>query len=607
MYEARKVYSVARNNNQLSTGTEAIRKTCAACGNEYLAVGKNRKRSKYCYDDHYCECCVCGTPVKLDASKRSLTPYMSVTCSDECKRKLKSYNIKKTFKKKYGVENASQIPGSREKAVRTMKKSGAYERIGLINSDIWKSKTDEEKRDIVEKRKLTSIERYGVDNPAKNESVKDKIRKAVSSEEAIRRYELTSKKHYGTRRPAQSVKLENSKKSPYSTDAGLPLDSSWELCFYQFLKSCGYNDSDIERNVPIEYADQIGKSRVTFIDFKVDGRLFEVKGSSYLKNLVDTQDINKKLEIYRSNNVVVVTSENVDNVFGSGIRKGVVPNNSLIGVDRTLFNNPVFPLDGKKPLCFYKTKVHGNRCMYDAFNDPNVRWKMILNRLKYRGGFITAKDVVNAMNVTRTCKQPSWFSKSYAKKLISKYCSSDVIVDPFAGWGSRHDASIELGRYYVGIDCNPDVVEWHKSLGRNIKLADIESVKYNGLCSVFSCPPYSDTEVYFHDMKVKTESEWIDVVLKNVPNAVEYVFVCGTVDTRYRRYIVEEKLNKSHYGSSVEYVLVIPGNPDNSCTSSVVEFEADKISMRDTKGNVLSVPVEKVKYMKEKYSWVEVD
>ena len=118
---------------------------------------------------------------------------------------------------------------------------------------------------------------------------------------------------------------------------------------------------------------------------------------------------------------------------------------------------------------------------------------MILNRINYSGGFIDAKQVLTAMNVTRTCKQPSWFSKQLASRIIQQYCTSNVIVDTFAGWGMRHDAAIELGKQYIGLDFNKELVDWHQEHGRNILWGDANQFRYEEECSVFICPPYSDS------------------------------------------------------------------------------------------------------------------
>ena len=45
--------------------------------------------------------------------------------------------------------------------------------------------------------------------------------------------------------------------------------------------------------------------------------------------------------------------------------------------------------------------------------------------------------------------------------------------------------------------------------------------------------------------------------MKNIPNASEYVMVCKNVADEFKKYIVEEKINKSHFGSNTEYILKI--------------------------------------------------
>lgn len=263
-------------------------------------------------------------------------------------------------------------------------------------------------------------------------------------------------------------------------------------------------------------------------------------------------------------------------------------------MDVELFENPVFPLKNDRPLCFYKTSVNGKMCMYDAFYDEKIRWEMILNRIKYRGGFISSEDVLTAMNVTRVCRQPSWFSKSFAKELILSYCTSKVIVDPFAGWGTRFDAAIELGKTYIGLDANKTLVDWHHSHGRDIQYGDIEDNRYIGGCSVFTCPPYGDTEVYFNGMKLKSESEWIDLVMSNVPNAHEYVFVCGDVRDDLKKYIVSKKVNKSHFGTNEEYIIVIKNEFDSKSSELPRSFERNTVDVIDKYGNVLKVSIHQV-------------
>ena len=154
------------------------------------------------------------------------------------------------------------------------------------------------------------------------------------------------------------------------------------------------------------------------------------------------------------------------------------------------------------------------------------------------GGFIDNRQILTAMNVTRNCKQPSWFSKQYAKELIQKYITSNIILDPFAGWGTRCDACKELNIKYYGWDLNKELVDWHKEKGRlfetgcGIEYGDANNIKTDREnCSVFICPPYTDFEQYFKGQDLKTtQCEWLQIVMNNNPNAKEYLMVCKVVD-----------------------------------------------------------------------------
>lgn len=599
--------TIDREVEEIGSSETKFLKVCLACGKKFVAHGRNASRQKYCKRHHYVPCGICGKPVNVDSRLKNSTTNLSCGCCREHSNKLKHIHQVETLKRKYGegVTNSGQIPGSRKKAVETSRSNGAIDRTAELNRQRWKEKSAKDVQRIVEKRKKTSLERYGTSNPAQSNSVRKKIRKSLLSESSKSKYEKTSLRNYGAKRPAQSQAYMNSRVSKYVSVEGVPIDSSYELMFYNFLLSCGYCESDIERNVPVEYEDFFGKSHVTFIDFKIEGQLFEVKGSKILNNLANGFDWSRKLDTYRKNNVRIVTDELAKDVFDTYITRGTVESGSLVGVDVSIFSeHPVFPLGKNRPISFYQTRVSGNRSSYEAFYDPSVRWKMVLNRIKYRGGFITCSDVLKAMNITRTCKQPSWFSKSYARKLVSKYCTSNVIVDPFAGWGTRCDASIELGRYYVGIDLNDETVEWHHFLERNITLGDAEKLSYFGNCSVLTCPPYGDKEVYFKGMKVRSESDWIRIVMRNVPNAREYVFVCGQVDTEFQKYVVETKKNRHYFGDSYEYVVVVPGTCCDHLPDVPDKFVSERVEMMDLHGNVLSVDTSRVSTLRS-LGWKE--
>lgn len=286
----------------------------------------------------------------------------------------------------------------------------------------------------------------------------------------------------------------------------------------------------------------------------------------------------EKFENCRKNHIVIITDSSASKLFGkanstesNGFKYWKKCPDPLIGVDLDLFSeHPDFPYAKDRPKCFYDVRVDGQKSSYEAFYDEDIRWKMIVNRILYSGGFIDARWVLQALNITRTCKQPSWFSKTLAKQIISKYCTSETIVDLFAGWGARADAANELHRKYIGCDFNKELVDWHHECGRiNITYADAHGFKYDGDCSVFICPPYSDPKTgrcfedynfdgFDAEAKGLSQCDWMKITMQNVPNAREYILVCKIVDKGWGKYIVASKSNKSHFGVNNEYILWIP-------------------------------------------------
>lgn len=538
-------------------------RTCAICGKTFTP--KSSRRS-YCYEDHYHPCPVCGVPVltkdtyhlneccclehsrQLAVRSNHERHEIWPSNSDEAKEKRKqtcldrygvenvSYDpeMKKLISKRLREENAKH-PEYRQKAIQTyFEKTGYY--APACNPEVQK------------KIKERNMREYGTDNPF-----------AITKDKA----DATNLEKYGTTIPMQNPDIQSKQRksrSSYVGCDGTPLDSQYEVDVYDY---CMRNNIPIIRTVPISF-EYLGEQHKTFIDFDIDGILVEVKGAHIMNGYFDSQPnavpMWRKLEVYRENHVIVITSREAIHHFTDHVGLKYLDKcpNPLIGVDIQLFQKPQFPFAPNKPECFYKVSVNGQRSALEGFFDEKLRWNMIRNRIDYVGGFISNKEVLTAMNVTRTCKQPSWFALSYAQKLLKKYSVSDVIVDPFAGWGTRHDAAVGLYKKYIGCDLNPELVEWHQSKGRSIILQDAKEFRYEGECDIFICPPYKDTEVYIGQQDNELSAcQWLEIARKNIPNARICIMVCKEVDTGYEKYIVETKRNKSHFGENNEYVLVI--------------------------------------------------
>lgn len=543
-------------------------KICVICGDVFET--KSSRRS-YCYKPHYHPCPICGKDVLTKD-----TYHLNECCCEDHSRQLaiksthEKYEIwpansaqakekrKQTCLDRFGVENPSFDPEIKEKirknVIQANKEHPEYiqKRMDTYFSRTG-FRTPAANPEWQAKRKQELLEKYGTTNP-------------FAIPEAKAKADKTNLERYGTTIPMQNSQVwtkHRLHKSSYRTADDTPVDSTYEVDVYNY---CLRNNIPIKRSVPIPYEYE-GKQHKTFIDFEIDGMLVECKGphilDGYYDNQPDSVPIAAKLEVYRKHHVILITSNEAISHFrqSNGLKYLNKCPEPLIGVDIELFRNPQFPYREDRPPCFYDVRVGGNRSSAEAFQDEQLRWDMIKNRINYVGGFISSKDILTALNVTRKCKQPSWFSVSFAEKLLHKYATSDVIVDPFAGWGTRHDACVRLHKDYIGCDLNNELVEWHKSQCRNISLGDAFEFKYTGDCNVFICPPYKDTEVYFDNQNVVlSQCEWLEVVRKNVPNASRYIMVCKVVDSGYEKYIVETKVNKSHFGTNREFVIVIDNN-----------------------------------------------
>lgn len=527
---------------------------CRYCGKEFDSHNGRR----YCNGPHYTVCKYCGKEFQFEIYPSNKVPNC---CSRECINKLR----RRTNLEKYGTEVASK-------------------------SDYVRKKLSESGYASLDKRRNTCIQKYGVESSSQSPGIRRKISQTVRSKECKDRTLETNIERYSVPYAMQNKDLfdKHAKNTKCKTLDGTVVDSHDEKLVYDF---CIDNHLEFETQIPLTYEYE-GIEHISYIDFCIEGILFEVKGGHLLNGVFDYRGvpISRKLELYKEKHVVVITSSSCSDMFGrpnssesNGLKYMDKCPNPLIGVDISLFGNPQFPYSLDRPKSFYDVQVSGDISSRQAFDNPSIRWKMIKNRILYSGGFIDSKQILNALNITRTCKQPSWFSKSFAKHIIQNYITSDVIVDPFAGWGARYDAAVELGKLYIGCDINKDLVDWHNSHGRDILLKDAKKFTYEEPCSVFICPPYQDIEYYVEGQDTNlTQCQWLSIVMSNVPDAREYVMVCKVVDDGWDRYIVETKVNKSHFGVNNEYVLVVPGQCSkeyihDSVQLNILKAQADKL------------------------------
>ena len=146
--------------------------TCKICGKKFYSA--NRKF--YCPRQHFANCVICGKFFELNPKYYGFCE-ISHTCSDECNKKYNAQRVKESFREKYGVDNAMDIPEFRNKisvayhSKSEEEKQEIKERTAATVAERYGSFANPE---IVEKRKRTSLERYGVENPMQCREIQKK-------------------------------------------------------------------------------------------------------------------------------------------------------------------------------------------------------------------------------------------------------------------------------------------------------------------------------------------------------------------------------------------------------------------------------------------------
>lgn len=233
-------------------------------------------------------CPICGDKCKLSSSGKR---FFRKTClKQSCQnkmREIKSIN-------RYGCKNVSQA------------------------------------KEIQEKKKKLSLEKFGTTTPLKNEKIKNKIRESLESHygkdysKVINKERIkTFKKKYGVENPSQVKEFQSKKSTRYKYD-GYNFRSSYELIFYLYCKELNLN---VEyESISIPYKDYEGIIHYYYPDFIVDDQLIEIKGdhllddegnlnSSIYDNSEKQKEIDKcKQKCMEENKVVVLKKEDISKI-----------------------------------------------------------------------------------------------------------------------------------------------------------------------------------------------------------------------------------------------------------------------------------------------------
>ena len=247
-----------------------------------------------------------STPEDLQSLKKyQKIKYVCTSCGAEVTRlylksrfplisrlQCKKCNYKQTCLETYGCENIMHITEFKDKLQKTNLEK--YGNVCSLNG-----------AEQIRKKKETWIKNFGKDNPYQKEEVKEKV-KRNNLEKYGREYSIGTPENI---RKSMESKIKNGNigvpKVRYRLD-GIKFDSSWEVAFYIWNRD--NNKGKIERNaISFDY-ELDGKHHKTFVDFKIDDRLYEVK-NPYLLNR-DAVSI-KRCEVMKENNVIFITDPKI--------------------------------------------------------------------------------------------------------------------------------------------------------------------------------------------------------------------------------------------------------------------------------------------------------
>ena len=87
--------------------------------------------------------------------------------------------------------------------------------------------------------------------------------------------------------------------------------------------------------------------------------------------------------------------------------------------------------------------------------------------------------------------------------------NSKLTVDPFAGWGERHDAMQRHGKKYIGFDLSPEaILNAKEKYGVDNLLADSRTVDVPDHDGLITCPPYWSLEKYASELGLDRIKTW---------------------------------------------------------------------------------------------------
>lgn len=498
---------------------------------------------------------------------------------------------KKTCIEKYGVDNVWKAKEIQDKIKQTnlnryntnvaAKNEKIKNKMKNTCLERYNSTSPLGSQEIRDKAKETFIDKYGVDNYTKSQEYKDRIKVYWDNitEEKLKEWKDKQKQtclnKYGVEHYTQTHEYHKSHRCNYFYD-GLYFDSSWELYFYIYCKEKGFNI--IKNPCKFEYAEN---SIIHYYipDFEVNGQLIEIKGDHFFdknNNLINPFDRSQD-NVYKAkhkcmleHNVSILKYSEMKEIIDFVIDKYTNDFVHLFKLDlpfpyinKNLKDKSDLGLIHHFHKSIYEANVKDHFSPIEAWKDKEIIRKVALNRLKYLGS-CKPSDILGGFSITKIAPKVSVFSHVLAKRLIETYLNDcNEVFDPFSGFSGRMLGCVSLNKKYIGQDINIKHVEESNKIIKfknceniaSIKVQDILTDSNNKYECLFTCPPYYDKESWDKNDVKNTCDEWIQICLDKY-DCKKYLFVIDKTE-KFKDYIVEELVHKSHMTVSKECVILI--------------------------------------------------
>lgn len=513
--------------------SENLCRKCKLSKKAEEGVYKNckEKTKKTCLEKYGVDHPLKSEEVKEKSKKTCLEKYGSEYTfqSEEVKEK-----IKESLIDRFGVPYTVLTEESRQKGIETKKKN--------FGENPGKNPI------IQEKTKKTNREKFGVDYAPQNSEVLEKILK-----------NRTRKYFYG----------------PYS------FDSSWELYYTIWLEDFNI---DFEFHPQEFFTFEVdGQIKKYYPDFKIGDKYIELKGDHFINKdgtwkcpFDRTLDhvFEAKRQCCLKNNVEIITDISeyrnyVEEKYGKDFK--VICGKNYI--DNFLSNLSEFPYPKenlKSPSSiirhFHKSIWTAHKKNYqspvEAWGNKELMRKVYLNRLKYKKS-INLDILRHGLSVSMLAPKVSVFKHTVAENLIKKYLNEFTeIFDPFSGFSGRMIGAYLTDKKYIGQDLNEihvkesnEIIDFLNASNR-LKIIQKDLFESEGEYeSLFTCPPYSDKEIWGEEVDFRSCDDWISECLKRF-KCKKYLFVVDETE-KYKDFVVDKIVNKSHFQKNKELVILI--------------------------------------------------